>query len=246
MKINADKTELLLLRPSSLNKQVIIKGIIMGEQCIRCSEEVKNVGVHIDSNLTLEKHINNIVSHCYKILKDIGRIKKCLKKDHLERLVHAVISTRMDYCNSLFVNLAQCNLHKLQKLQNSAAKIILGRRRRDSATAALKELHWLNVDARITFKILLLAHKVIKGKSSENLTLPYKKFNGRESDDFLLETPVFKTKYGKRLFAYNASRLWNALPWEMRIEEDIKKYKRELKTLLFEGCNELKRSAFKY
>ena len=246
MKINPDKTELLLFRPSSLNKQVIIKGVILGEQCIRFSEEVKNVGVYIDSNLTLKKHINNIVSHCYKILKDIGRIKKCLSKDHLERLVHAVISSRMDYCNSLFVNLPQCDLYKLQKLHNSAAKLILGRRRRESATAALKELHWLNVDARITFKILLLAHKVIKGKCSANLTLSYKKFNGRSSDYLMLETPTFKTKYGKRLFEYNASRLWNALPLDMRIEEDVKKFKRELKTLLFGGCDELKRRAFKY
>ena len=246
MKINPDKTELLLLCPSSLNKQVIIKGVLFEEQCIRFSKQVKNVGVWIDNNLCMDKHVNSIVSHCYKILKDIGRIKKCLKKIHLERLVHAVITSRLDYCNSLFVNISKANLYKLQKVQNAAARLILGKRRRDSAALALKELHWLNIDARITFKILLLVHKVIRGKCSDNLTLSYKKFNGRSYDYLLLDTPNFNTKYGKRLFEYNGSRLWNALPMKMRVEENIDEYKQMLKTMLFEGNDKLKLKAFKY
>ena len=76
MKINPDKTELLLLYPSSLRKQVIIKGVLLEDQCIRFAQYVKNVGVWIDCNLSMDKHINHIVSHGYKILKDIGRIKK--------------------------------------------------------------------------------------------------------------------------------------------------------------------------
>ena len=74
----------------------------------------------------------------------------------------------------------------------------------------------------------------------------YKRFNGRPDDLFLLETPIFKTRYGKRLFAYNGPRLWNALPVEMRTEEDTVKYKKTLKTLLYDGHDSLKRQAFKY
>ncbi len=246
MKINPDKTEIMLLRPSSLNKDVIINGFIFEGQCIRFSSEVKNVGVWIDKNLIMDKHINYIASHCYKILKDIGRIKKHLQKSHLERLVHAVIASRLDYCNSLFVNISKDNIYKLQKVQNAAAKIILGWRRRDSASSALKELHWLNVDARITFKILLLVFKVLKGKCSKNLELKYKGFNGRPDDYLMLQTPNFKTVYGTRLFEYNGSRLWNALPAATRAEEDIEKYKGTLKTILFDGNTDLKLRAFRY
>ena len=78
MKINPDKTELLLLYPPTLCKEVKIKGVLLGDQCIRFSEKVKNVGVTIDCNLTMDKHVNSVVSHCYKILEDIGRIKKHL------------------------------------------------------------------------------------------------------------------------------------------------------------------------
>ena len=62
----------------------------------------------------------------------------------------------------------------------------------------------------------------------------------------MLETPNFKTKYGKRIFEYNGSRLWNALPYKMRVEENIDCFKRCLKTLLFDGTEDLKKRAFQY
>ena len=244
MKINPDKTELLLLRPASLNKEVIINGILYQGQCIRFSSEVKNVGVWIDENLTMDKHINSLVSHCYKILRDISRIKKYIHRLHLELLVHAVVTSRLDYCNCLFVNINRSNLFKMQKVQNSAGRLILGRRRRDSAKEILKELHWLNIEARITFKILLLVFKVIKGMC--NMSLKYKSFNGRPDDYLLLETPNFKTSYGKRLFEYNGSRWWNALPVNIRMMEDIEEYKKSIKTILFADFDNLKRTAFRY
>ena len=246
MCINPDKTEILLACPPSLNKEVLIKGILFQDQCIRFSDFVKNVGVMIDKNLDLNKHVSHIVSHCYKILKDIGRIRKNLEKNHIENLVHAVISTRLDYCNSLLVNIDKDNLHKLQKVQNSAARLVLGRRHRESARLALRELHWLNVDARITFKVLLLVFKSIKGQCSDNLSFEFKNFNGRPDDFLLLKTPNFKTKHGKRIFAYSGSRLWNALPVDLRMVEDIETFKKRIKTLLFNGCDDLKKRAFKY
>ena len=142
------------------------------------------------------------------------------------------------------MNMSKDNMFKFQKLQNTAARLILGRRKRDSATEALKELHWLNVDARITFKVLLLVFKVLRGKC--NMSLTYKGFNGRPDDFLKLETPNFKTKYGQRLFEYNGSRLWNALPLSIRTEENIEVYKKKIKTLLFEGLVQLKQTAFRY
>ena len=64
MKINPDKTEIALLCPSSLNKEVIINGVFIGDQCIRFPSMVKNVGVWLDRNMDFDKHINLVVSHC--------------------------------------------------------------------------------------------------------------------------------------------------------------------------------------
>ena len=244
MKINPDKTEIMLFRPPGLNSEVIINGIFLEEQCIRFSDEVKNVGVWLDRNLTMDKHVNAVVSHCYKLLRDLSRIKKYLQKTHIERLVHAIISSRLDYCNCLFVNISKNNIYKLQKVQNAAARLVLGRRRRDSASLALQELHWLKIEARITFKMLLLMFKVVKGQF--NMNIKYKSFNGRPDEYLMLETPNFHTKHGKRLFEYNGTRLWNALPLHVRTEEDIEKFKTHVKTMLFADYDSFKRTAFKY
>ena len=105
MKINPDKTEIILLRPSALNDDVIINGVFIDGQCIRFSNKVKNVGVHIDKNLNLNNHVNSVVSHCYALLRDVRRIKVFLKKSDLKKLIHAIISHRLDYCNVIFNNI---------------------------------------------------------------------------------------------------------------------------------------------
>ena len=188
--------------------------------------------------------MSTVLYHGYKMLKDIGRVKKYFTREHLETLVCAVTSSRLDYCNALFMNIGSCNMKKLQRLQNSSAKLILARSRRDSATASLQELHWLSIEKRVTFKILLMAHKVMIGHCPENLTLQAKD-SGRGTGK-VLEEPAVKTKYGKRMFGYNAPRLWNALPLRLQNEENTENFKKELKTVLFEGHDELLQRAFKY
>ena len=120
------------------------------------------------------------------------------------------------------------------------------KRRRDSASETLRHLHWLDVDARVIFKVLLLVYKVLKGMCCQNFGLQYKGFNGRPSEFLLLQTPNFKTVYGKRVFAYHGSRLWNALPVKVREQEDVEKFKTMIKTILYKGSQDMRRKAFKY
>ena len=124
LKINPEKTEIILFRPKSLRQHVIIGGTMIEDKCIRFSREVKNVGVWLDCEMKMDKHVNKIVSYCYKLLKDIGRIRNILSMKHTEMLVHAVIS-RLDYCNSLLINISKSNLYKLQKVQNAAARLVV-------------------------------------------------------------------------------------------------------------------------
>ena len=128
MKINPDKTEILLLGPPTLNNEVIINGILyreqgeQGEQGV-FSDKVKNVGVYIDNNMNMDKHVNTVVSHCYKILKDIWRIKRFLSRQRLEQLIHAIISHRLDYCNSVLINISKENINskKFKMLQRGSS-----------------------------------------------------------------------------------------------------------------------------
>ena len=119
-------------------------------------------------------------------------------------------------------------------------------RRRDGTSKVLKELHWLKVESRIIFKILLLTFKRINGLCSQNLKIEYKAYNCRPQDYLLLETKPANTKHGKRTFDYAAPRLWNALPLEVRMEENVENFKKRIKTILFDGTEELKQRASMY
>ena len=78
--------------------------------------------------------------------------------------------SRIDYCNSILYGLPTVEHEKLQRVQNIAARLITGSSRRDHITPVLKNLHWLPVKLRITFKILLLTYKILNGQSPSYLT----------------------------------------------------------------------------
>ena len=245
LKINPDKTEMILFHPKSMKHRVIIGGTVIGEECIRYSKEVKNVGAWLDQHLDMNKQINNIVSQSYKSLQNIGRVRNILTNKHTEMLVHSVMS-RLDYCNSLLFNISKSKLLKLQKVQNAAARLVVRSKRRTPISSTLKKLHWLRVESRIIFKLLLLMFKCIHGQSAKIIEIKYKTHNCRPQDYLLLETRKVKTKYGKRAFSYAGPMLWNALPLAMRMEENVEVFKKEVKTMLFEGTDMFKKRAFKY
>ena len=147
---------------------------------------------------------------------------------------------------SLYINMNKDNIFKLQKMQNAAARLVTRRRKRDSISGTLANLHWLNVESRIIFKVILLVYKSIHGQCSENLTLSYKQYNCRPDDYLQLELKMVKTKYGRRTFTYAGPRLWNALPLQIRTIDNVNVFKRQLKTILFKDTQGLKQRAFRY
>ena len=169
-----------------------------------------------------------------------------MTKKHTEMLVHAGAASRLDYCNSLFFNMSKENMYKLQKVQNAAARLVYRKKKSESVTHILNELHWLPVESRIIFKLILIVFKVIHGLCSKNLSVTYKGYNCQPDDYLLLETIAVKTKHGERTFDYAGPRLWNALPLNIRVEEKIESFKTKVKTHLFTGTDEFKGRAFKY
>ena len=134
----------------------------------------------------------------------------------LEKLVHAFIFSRLDHCNSVFTGLTITSIRKLQLIQNAAARVLTNTKRVDHISPVLKSLHWLPVDKRIDFKILLLVFKSLNGlgpRYINDLLHNYEPSRSlRSSGSGLLSVPRIRTKHGKAAFSYYAPTNWNKLP----------------------------------
>ena len=163
-------------------------------------------------------------------LHNIRRIKKYLSQDCLLTLVHAFATNRLDYCNSSLYGLPKVQIAKLQRVQNAAARLIVNLKKYSStqysSTPALYELHWLPVNSRIHFKILILTFKSIYALCpsyiSDLITIKSKStYSLRSNDSLYLEFPKgnMLPTLGARSFHAAAPELWNSFPAEIR---DIK------------------------
>ena len=175
-----------------------------------------------------------------EILKDRPK-RKYMSQSNLKRIVNAFVISRIDYCNSILYGLPTAEHEKLQRVQNIAARLITGSSRRDHITPVLKNLHWLPIKSRTTFKILLLTYKILNGQSPSYLTSLISSYKPdrslRSSDHLLLRVPnVMTATYGQRTFSYCAQKLWNSLPKSLKESETVTIFKKKLKTFLFGDC----------
>ena len=106
-----------------------------------------------------------------------------------------------------------------------------------SVSEVIEELHWLRVEQRCIYKILLIVYKHFSGTSPSFLSSLLEVTNPVTR---MLKPTYYDTKYGRRAFRYTAPRLWNGLPQEVRTEESINNFKRNLKTYLFKHTGEIK------
>ena len=159
--MNDGKTEFLVIGTRQQLCKLQPISISVNNSVISPSPHIKNLGSWLDSNLNMTTHFTKVCKACFFHLHNIRRIKKYLSRDNLLILVHAFITSRLDYCNSLFYGLPGKQISKLQRVQNAAARLVMDVPKYSHITPVLYELHWLPVHARIQFKVLLFAFKAI-------------------------------------------------------------------------------------
>ena len=199
LKLNSDKTECLLIGTrQQLQKVSNISTLSVGDSQIAPSCEVRNLGTWFDSKMSMLSHINKTCSSAFYYIYNMRRIRKCLSRSVTESLVHAFITSRIDYCNSLLYGLPNSHIMKLQRIQNAAARLVTGTPRFCHVTPLLFHLHWLPISYRIKFKILLLTFKCLYGQAPNYLVdfITIKKqsrFSLRSNESIFLELPGIKT-----------------------------------------------------
>ena len=183
----------------------------------------------------LNKHVTNICKSASFAIKNIGKIRKHLTQADCERLVHAFVTSKLDSCNSILYGLPGTELDKLQRIQNTAARLITRSKKSEPISPILRKLHWLPVKARITFKLLLITFKALNGLAPVYITELLNRYepmrNLRSSNRNLLAIPKSQTvTYGDRAFSVAAAKLWNSLPENIRCIDSLKNFKSAVKS----------------
>ena len=235
LKLNQEKTEVLIIgnKIESEKLSAHMKTLAYDPKC-----KARNLGVIIDSDLCFESHIKNVIKIGYYHLRNIVKVLPFLSRADANKLVHAFIFSRLDYCNALLTGLPIRSTRPLQLLQNAAARALTRTRRRAHITPVLISLHWLPVRARIDFKVLLLVHKALHDKAPKYIIDMVKRYIPnrplRSAGTERLLVPQARTKtYGEASFSHYAPKLWNTLPEDLRKASSVDTFKRELKTYLF-------------
>jgi hypothetical protein len=240
LKLNEGKTDALVVSSSARAKVNLPPLVINGVEVVP-SSTVRNLGVILDSNLTMTAHISAVCRRAFFHLRRIARIKKFLSPAATAQLIHAFVASQLDYGNALLVGLPSAQLDRLQRVQNAAARLITGAKRRDSITPHLRSLHWLPIKQRIDFKIAVLVYKCLTGCAPKYLSehiIPYCPDRDlRSSSLFKVVLPPSRTvTYGDRSFSVAGPSVWNALPLDVRSAQSFTQFKSRLKTHLFIGA----------
>ena len=140
----------------------------VGESMITQSSKVRDLGVMFDQFLNFDDHITAICRSTHFHIRNIGNIRNLLSYDACSTIMNALISCRLDYCNSSLFNVPMSKTDRLQRRQNQCARILTRPSRMEHNTPVLKQLHFFKIQDRIIFKMLMLINK-----SYYNIAPPY-------------------------------------------------------------------------
>ena len=169
LKMNDDKTEFIMFASKRQLEKCETTSIDVNNTIVKCSPTIKYLGALLDQHWQLSQHITRKCRTAMTNLQMIKFLCPSLTQETAHMLVRGLVTSHLDYCNVIFAGLPNVLLKTLQKVQNIAAKLVLGYSKYDSSKMALNTLHWLPVKKRIDFKILSLVHKCLYGEAPENL-----------------------------------------------------------------------------
>src|SRR5271163_4232962 len=186
----------------------------------------------------MKKHISSICQTSFYHIRQLRQVRSSIDTSSAIVLANSLVTSKLDYCNSLFHDLPASFLNRLQKVQNSLARVVVPSTRRHHHTSpTLKNLHWLPVIKRIEFKVASITFKTLQNHQPAylyELLTPYIPSSSlRSTDKHLLVIHTINSANGRRAFVFSAPTLWNSLPLSMRSCTSLTTFHSGLKTYLF-------------
>ena len=149
---NPSKSEVVKFdcRKQTINQITSVK---VAGASIHLSPAIRSLGVIPDSQLTMNSHVTAVCKACYFHIRVLRHIRRSIPEDVAKMVACRIVESRLDYCNSLYAGMSKANFDKLQRVQNTLARVVTGYKRSDHITPVMADLHWLPVKSRVTFKI---------------------------------------------------------------------------------------------
>ena len=241
LQLNASKTEVMILSSKHDHSSTPVELNLTVNGCpSEVNWSVKSLGVLLDNKLSMSAFITSIIQACNLQIRNLWFIASKLSLNLKIQLVHSLVLSKLDYCNSILYGISSKDLQRLQKIQNSAVRFIFGKGKKAHVRQLLKKVHFLPVEYRILFKIALLTYKCVN-----NLAPSYMKDlidirkatikNVRlDTDYFLLECPPSPSFVNtEKAFSFCSPKIWNSLPFDIRSASSVIQFKSLLKTHYF-------------
>ncbi len=162
LKLNDSKTQFIMFGSAQNIEQVEEWTVTVGNQTILPSTTVRNIGAMLDTRCTMKSHITSIKKSCYLQLRSLSKIRNFETDEVATTLIHAFVTSMLDNMNALLLYIPDYQLKQLQLIQNNAARVITKQKKSAHITPTLNNLHWLPVQYRVEFKILLLVFKCLQ------------------------------------------------------------------------------------
>ena len=239
LSLNPDKTEYILIGTKQQKAKLteVSTELSFAGCSLQPTDCVRNLGVLFDENLTMKKHVDKLCHSSFLHIRNLRRVRSSLDLNSAKLLANAIVTSRLDYCNSLLYGIGMGLTKRLQCVQNTLARVVVPSvKRRDHISPILKQLHWLPVRQRIDFKLALLTFKVLQNKQPSYLAemlVPPTASHLRSSSRGLLSIPSCKMEMARRAFSFSGPKVWNSLPQSIRDCGNLESFKKKLKTYLF-------------
>ena len=193
--------------------------VFFGDDKILPSDSVKILGVTVDSHLSWDSHVSNVVRRCNVILIGLARLQHKLPKCTRQLLVQALVFPHIRYCLTVWGNCSASLKARVQKVIHFGARIVSGLGRRDHVAPVLRELGWSSVDEMLRERDIAAMRRLLRPTCEADVlkrqVLQRSEVSVRQTravDNGQLQLPRVRTEFARRSFLYRAISAWNSAP----------------------------------
>ena len=220
----------------------VVNELKMGSAVIDRVNMIKYLGCVIDEKLTFNGNCDYVCKKLAKKVNFFGRVSNKLDKATRILVYNTIIAPHIQYCSTILFLSNKTQLERIQKLQNKCMKIILRKKWRTHSNELLDELDWLSVKQQIEKDVLVFIYKIRHNMLPSYLTNCFQSNEGRSymlRNQGDLRLPLFRKSATQRSLMFDGAKLYNELPSDVKLNDDLKSFKKNCVKFVKEKYREL-------